>query len=305
MIQVWISQTLGVLPVTETEISLSSGLPMCLNCSCCGHSFVMCWKVLLQNFPIRFLINSEQHHCVRIIILSMGGCWPSVGERLCKGTGLWPSLLSTCLYHLQWEPKSLVVGSLRAGIWPNPAGWSGVLRQWTLTWPVQEEWLGTAELWPHWRCWRVLWPFHRYRSPALWQLDAVSLTPNYTACSADSSCIRLPQGQPDVEAESRQQVGMSLPALVVFPGFSTGGTERLRWIFPGRWACLGAVNVWFLSAYGYPVFGFFHSRAAPTLQHWGTGCFFSPLLSADLPFSHPLQRALSGWLVATAPVKAE
>lgn len=35
------------------------------------------------------------------------------------------------------------------------------------------------------------------------------------------------------------------------------------------------------------------------------GLFLSPLLSAALSFSHPLQRALSGWLAAAAPAKAE
>lgn len=59
------------------------------------------------------------------------------------------------------------MGSLWAGIWPNPAGWSAVLREWTLPWSVQEEWLGTAKLWPHWRRWGLLWPFHRYRCTAL------------------------------------------------------------------------------------------------------------------------------------------
>lgn len=37
---------------------------------------------------------------------------------------------------------------------------------------------------------------------------------------------------------------------------------------------------------------------------WCTGCFFSPLLSAALSFSLPVQRALSGWLAAAAPAKA-
>lgn len=55
---------------------------------------------------------------------------------------------------------------------------------------------------------------------------------------------------------------------------------------------------------GICVFGCFHSWAVQRRQQWGTGCFFSPLLSADLFFSHPLQRALSGWLVAAASAKA-
>lgn len=57
----------------------------------------------------------------------------------------------------QWSLKSRVLGSLWEGLRPNPAGWSGMLRQWAFTGPLQEEWLGQTQLWPYWRCWGYLW----------------------------------------------------------------------------------------------------------------------------------------------------
>lgn len=98
-----------------------------------------------------------------------------------------------CLLCLQWDAKSLVMGSLWAGIWPNPAGWSAVLREWTLPRSVQEEWLGTAKLWPHWRRWGVLWPFHRYSSAS--QMRSVS-PPHYLACSAGNPLVQDPAHLP-------------------------------------------------------------------------------------------------------------
>lgn len=88
--------------------------------------------------------------------------------------------------------------------------------------------------------------------------------------------------------------------------------HRWEWIRASLGGVLIAFHRWHGKAEGclffeYPQlsapFGFFLLWAVEGFQKWGSACF-SPLLSSGLLFSHPLQRALSGWLVVAAPAKA-
>lgn len=147
------------------------------------------------------------------------------------------------------------MGSLWAGIWPNPAGWSAVLREWTLPWSVQEEWLGTAKLWPHWRRWGLLWPFHRYRCSAL-PVRCSQSYPHITWLAQQvipwfrilhSFHVWLPQGVPDVEAQSK---GMDQrQTWWCFHGFAQVVWKGWSESCPDRWVYLEAVNVCILSTH--------------------------------------------------------
>lgn len=195
------------------------------------------------------------------------------------------------------------MGSLWAGIWPNPAGWSAVLRERTLPWSVQEEWLGTAKLWPHWRRWGLLWPFHRYICTAL-PVGCGRSYPHMTCLAQQvtpwfrilhSFHVWLPQGLLDVGQskgmDQRQTWWCSRGfAQVVWEG----------WILLWGLVCLEAMDVCILNTHRHQCLLWAERRLSSGAQ----AVSLLPCWVLPFPSPIPLQRALSGWLVAAAPAKA-